>query len=122
MRHEGTRFVADPVDHAPPARTRGPVLCSMEGGAAPHPEETTVAHPHDDPDGSRAALALMVAVLDGDCDQRLHELLCVADDPHLALRAAHHLAHLFVGSIDAEDHAEMRADLAADLLQRAGEE
>ena len=77
---------------------------------------------HDDPDGSRAALALMVAVLDGDCDTRLHELLCVDDDPHLALRAAHHLAHLMVGSIDEEDHPEMRADIAAELLQRAGEQ
>ena len=79
-------------------------------------------HTPDDPDGSRAALALMVAVLDGDCELRLHELLCAADDPHLVLRAAHHLAHLFVGSIDPEDHAEMRADLAAELLQRAGEQ
>lgn len=80
-----------------------------------------MTHPHDDPDGSRAALALMVAVLDGDCDQRLHELLCVDDDPHLALRAAHHLAHLMVGSIDPDDHVEMRADIAAELLERAGE-
>lgn len=70
---------------------------------------------------SRAALALLVATLDRDCDARVHDLLCRAEDPHFAVEVAHELAHLFVDSIDAGDRGEMRADLAAELLVRAGE-
>jgi hypothetical protein len=79
-----------------------------------------MAEDDDDPEVHRAALALYVAVLDGACDERAHELLCRADDPHFAVTVAHHLAHKFVDSIDAEDHDEMREDLAAELHRLAG--
>lgn len=71
---------------------------------------------------ARARLALLVAVLDGDCDQRAHDLLCPPDRPHLALEVAHRLAHDLVASIDHEDHAEMRANIAAELLALAAED
>ena len=72
-----------------------------------------------DLDVHRAWLALLAAVLDGDCDQRVHELLCHDDDPHHALEVAHHAAHKMVNSIDLQDHPAMRADLAAELLELA---
>lgn len=68
----------------------------------------------------RAYLALLLAILDGECEQRLHDLLCTVDDPHLALEVAHHAAHRMVDSIDPGDHAEMHADIAAELLGLAG--
>lgn len=67
----------------------------------------------------RAYLALLVAVLDDKCDARVHDILCVADDPHLALEVAHYAAHEMVGSIRPEDHVEMRADVAAELFMLA---
>ena len=72
----------------------------------------------------RAYLALLLAVLDGDCDQRVHELLCREEDPHFAIRVAHHFAHRFVRIVHAVDHeepCEMRDDIAAELLDLAGE-
>lgn len=70
----------------------------------------------------RAYLALLVAALDGDCDARVHELLCRDDNPHFALEVAHHAAHKLVASFDHEDHHEMRADLAAELHDLAAED
>jgi len=75
-----------------------------------------------DTDAHRGYLALLLAVLDGDCDARAHELLCRDDDPHYALEVAHHAAHKMVDSIDVEDHGAMREDLAAELLDLAGGE
>lgn len=69
----------------------------------------------------RATLALLVAVLDDECDDRAHALLCDGDDPHLPIHVAHQLAHDLVAMIDQEDHGEMRTDIAAELLQLAGE-
>lgn len=74
-----------------------------------------------DLDVHRAYLALLLAVLDGDCQGRVHELLCHPDDPHFAVKVAHHAAHKMVASIDQADHPEMRADVAAELLELAGE-
>ncbi len=77
--------------------------------------------PASDPDVHRAYLALLVAVLDGHCDTRAHDLLCDQDDPHYAVRVAHHAAHQLVASVDQADHPAMRQDLAAELLALAGE-
>ncbi|TYB97130.1 hypothetical protein FXF53_20515 [Micromonospora sp. WP24] len=67
----------------------------------------------------RTYLALLLAVLDGDCDQRTHQLLCHTD-PHHAADVAHHAAHTMVNSIDPADHDEMRADITTELLHLAG--
>lgn len=74
-----------------------------------------------DRDVHRARLALLVAVLDGDCGQRCTDLLHRDDRPGFALDVAHDLAHLIVAGIDPGDHAEMRADLVAELLDLAGQ-
>lgn len=71
-------------------------------------------------DVHRAYLALLLAVLDGDCEGRAHELLCRDDDPHFALEVAHHACHKMVASFDLADHAEMRGDLMDELLELAG--
>jgi len=68
----------------------------------------------------RSYLALLLAVLDGQCDQRAHDLLCTTD-PHHAADVAHHAAHRLVDSMDQADHPEMRADIAAELLHLAGD-
>ena len=73
-------------------------------------------------DVHRSYLALLLAVLDRSCDQRAHELLCRDDDPHFAVEVAHHAAHKMVDSIDQGDHGAMREDLAAELLDLAGED
>lgn len=65
-------------------------------------------------DMERGVLALLIAVLDGTCETDTHALLC-DEDPHYAVKVAHRLAHMFVESIDEEDHEEMRADLIAQL-------
>ncbi|MDZ5441753.1 hypothetical protein U2F26_03275 [Micromonospora sp. 4G57] len=70
----------------------------------------------------RTYLALLLAVLDDDCDQRTHQLLCHTADPHHAADVAHHAAHRMVASIDPTDHAEMRADIAHELLQLAADD
>jgi hypothetical protein len=67
----------------------------------------------------RAKLALLVAVLDGDCDLRVHDLLCRSDDPHFAVLVAHRIAHDYTDAIDAADHAEMRTDIVAELHEIA---
>lgn len=68
-------------------------------------------------DVHRTYVALLLAVLDQD-DGRAQLLLA---DGALAVRVAHYAAHNVVASIDPGDHAEMRADIAADLLELAGE-
>lgn len=72
----------------------------------------------------RTALALLVAVLDGECDARVVDLLCGRQaDPLLAVRVAHRLAHLLVvAAVDVDDHQEMRDDIAAELLGLAGDD
>jgi hypothetical protein len=67
----------------------------------------------------RAALALLAAVLDGSCDDRVHVLLCRADDPHFAVAVAHHLAHIQVAGIPQAEHGVMRAELAEELIELA---
>lgn len=69
----------------------------------------------------RTYLALLLAVLDDQCDQRTHQLLCRTDDPHHAADVAHHAAHRLVDTINPADHPEMRADIAAELLHLAGD-
>ena len=73
-------------------------------------------------DVHRTRLALLVAVLDGDCQQRVHDLLCDPGAPHLAVEVAHRLAHDLVASIDRDDHGAMRDDLAAELLHLAADD
>lgn len=80
---------------------------------------TTAAH--DDNQVHRVRLALLVTVLDGQCDDRAHDLLCDPAHPHLAVEVAHRLAHCVVDLVDECDHAEMRADIAAELLKLADE-
>ena len=41
----------------------------------------------------RGYLAMLLAVLDGDRQQRAHDLLCRDDDPHFAIKVAHVMAH-----------------------------
>ena len=71
----------------------------------------------------RTALALLLAVLDGECDARVVDLLCGRQaDPLLAVRVAHRLAHNLVAAVDVDDHQEMRDDIAAELLGLAGDD
>ncbi|MEU6208195.1 hypothetical protein ABZ814_32000 [Micromonospora musae] len=77
---------------------------------------------HRDQQTKRTYLALLLAVLDGDCDQRTHQLLYHTSDPHHAADVAHHAAHTMVDSIDPTDHTEMRADVADELLQLAADD
>lgn len=74
-----------------------------------------------DLDTHRAYLALLLAVLDGECETRTGGILRTGTHPRLAERVAHHAAHKMVLAIDPEDRAEMRADIAAELLTLAAE-
>ena len=66
-----------------------------------------------------AVLAVILAVLDHECDDRVHDL-CEHPDPHYAARVAHALAHVYVDGFDADSHDDMRADLAAEALALRG--
>jgi hypothetical protein len=83
----------------------------------------------------RAAVAMVLAVVDGACDERVHDLACVGGkhcdelrygdhERHFGMRLAHHLAHRLAWAYlddDAEsrpdwEREEMRERLRADLL------
>jgi hypothetical protein len=69
---------------------------------------------------NRACLALLAAVLDGDCQARALALLCREGDPHFAVRVAHQLAHVQVEAIPRGERAQMRAELDEEMRELAG--
>jgi hypothetical protein len=70
----------------------------------------------------RAALALLAAVLDQDCDNRAGDILTGAGaHPQLPSGVEHWLPHS-LNTIDPGDYQPMRADLQAELLGLAGDD
>jgi hypothetical protein len=67
----------------------------------------------------RAAHAILLAVLDEECDKRIHNILCSTDTtPAFLIQVAHELAHYYVDSFG-HGHEQMRADLIEDLHRLA---
>jgi hypothetical protein len=66
-----------------------------------------------------AAVALLLAVIDGTCHDAAHVLLCDRV-PGFATAVAHHLGHLLIGAVAPDLHAELRAELADTALRLAG--
>lgn len=67
----------------------------------------------------RAAHALLLAVVEEECDARVHDLLCSSDTtPGFLIEVAHTLAHFYVESFG-HGHEQMRADLIEDLHRLA---